>query len=197
MKKIGTYTIIKAIFVVFGLIALALMYNTAVNFTNVMDARVNIPRNVWIQDVIIPEINNESENVDISVLFNIVNPTSIDIYIYDISFEFYMNDIEEPLLLNNPETWDNYAVGLGGFLLSLDQGIKVPSKGWKSIFANKTVVGDTTSMRNLNTTDDKGNYYPLVLGSLRYTFKDIDVKEVVHGIYFYNTEGIPPSSTED
>lgn len=197
MKKLNAYTIIKAIFIVFALISLALLYSTAVNFTNVMDARVNIPRNVWIQDVIIPEIKNESENVKISVWFNITNPTSIDIYVYDISFEFYMDDIYEPLEPGKPDTWDDYAVGLGGFLLSIDKGIKVPSKGQMTIPANKTVVGDSTSIRNLNTTDDKGKYHPLILGSLRYTFKDIDIKEVIHGIYYYSEDGILPSPTED
>lgn len=198
MKKLSTHTIIKALFLVFALISLALLYTTAINYTNVMDARVNIPRNVWIQDVMIPEIGNENNNTRVSVLFNITNPTNIDIYIYDLSFELYMDDVDDnPMDRGKPDTWDDWAVGLGGFLIPSDQGIEIPRKGQKSILANKTVIGDTMSIRNLNTTDFNGKYHPLIIASMRYTFKDLDVKEVVHGIYFYSKLGISPSSTED
>ena len=197
MKRPNTYNIIKTVFLIFALISCVLVYITAETYTNVMDARVNIPRNTWIQDVMIQKIDNESENARISVVFNVTNPTSIDIYVYDINYEFYMNDLSNPMDPEKPDTWDNWAVGIGGFLLATEEAIKVPSKSSKIIYANMTVMGDTVFMKHLNVTDIHGNYHPRIIATLRYTFKEVDIMEVVSGIYFYSEPGIPPKLMED
>jgi len=197
MWRISAYRTIKILFLVFAIISSALLYITTDTYTKVMDAEVNIPKNIWIEDVIIPEIENESSNARISVIFNITNPTGIDIYVYDISYQFYMNDISDPMNFERPDTWDAWAVGLGGFTLGAEElYIKVPSKGSKSIYANMTVLGDTIRMKNLNVTDSDGKYHPLVIASLRYTFKGLDVNEVVHDIVYYSASGISPKSPE-
>lgn len=200
MWRISAYRTIKILFLVFAIISSALLYITTDTYTKVMDAEVNIrPENgnIRIEDVMIPKIDNESINARISVVFNITNPTGIDIYVYDISYQFYMNDISNPMNFERSDTWDAWAVGMGGFTLGAEElYIKVPSKGRKSIYANMTVLGDTIRMKNLNITDSDGKYHPLVLASLRYTFKGLDVNEVVRDIGYYSALGISPKSPE-
>lgn len=200
MWRISAYRTIKILFLVFAIISSALLYITTDTYTKVMDAEVNIvPENgnIRIEDVFIPKIDNESNNARISVVFNVINPTGIDIYVYDISYQFYMNDKSNPMNFERPDTWDAWAVGLGGFTLGAEElYIKVPSKGSKSIHANMTVMGDTIRMENLNVTDSNGKYHPLILGSLRFTFKGLDVNEIVHNINYYSASGVLPKSTE-
>jgi hypothetical protein len=197
MKRLNAYGIIKVAFLIFALVAVVLIVTTANTFTNVMDAKVNIPRNVWIEGVNIPKIDNASESATISVIFNVTNPTNIDIYIYDINYKLYMNDFENPMNPERPETWDDWAVGLGGFTVSTEEAIRVPSRTHVTISANLTVTGDTIFMEHLNVTDNFGNYHPRIIATMRYTFKDIDIKEIVYGIYFYSESGISPEPSED
>jgi hypothetical protein len=197
MRRIGVHGILKVLIVLFAVISLALTSITTINYSNVMDARIKVPGTIYVENVIIPEIVDESSNVMISVVVNISNPTNIDIYVYDITYQFYMNNLSDPLDLDSSSSWDAWAVGLGGFTLQVDSGIKVPSKTTRSIYANLTVMGGvegSMAMTNLNVTDSQGKYHPLIIASLRYTFEHIDVQEVVRGIYFYSEDGIPPSS---
>lgn len=197
MKRIGVHGILKVLVVLFAVISLALTSITTINYSNVMDARIKIPGNVYVENVIIPEIVDESNNAMVSVVLNITNPTNIDIYVYDITYRFYMNNLSDPMDLDSSSSWDDWAVGLGGFTLQVDSGIRVPSKTSRSIYSNMTVIGGvegSMAITHLNVTDPNGNYHPLVIASLRYTFENIDVQEVVRGIFFYSEVGIPPSS---
>jgi hypothetical protein len=197
MRRIGVHGILKVLVVLFAIISLALTSITTINYSNVMDARIKVPGTIYVESVRIPEIVDESSNVLISVVVNITNPTNIDIFVYDITYQFYMNNLSNPLDLDSSSSWDAWAVGLGGFTLPVDSGIRVPSKTTRSIYANMTVIGGvegSMAMTNLNVTDSQGNYHPLVIASLRYTFEHIDVQEVVRGIFFYSEDGIPPGS---
>jgi hypothetical protein len=198
MIKLSAYGTIKILFIIVALIVAPLVYITGDNYTRVMDARVNMPNNILIEEVIIPEIENESSTSRLSVVFNVTNPTGIDIYVYDITFILYMDNVSNPLSLDKPGTWDGWVVGLGGFSYIYDEDfIKVPSNSHARIFANMTVLGNTMFIENLNTTDSDGKYHPFIIASLRYTFKYIDVREVVHNIMYYRTEGITPKSLGD
>jgi hypothetical protein len=195
MKRIDAHGTLKVLFAIFAVISITLTSITAINYSNVMDAKIKIPQNIRFEDIIIPEIVNESNDADISILFNITNPTNIDIYVYEISYLFYMNNLSDPMNLESSESWDPWAVGVGGWTLEVDRGIKVPSKGSKSIFSNMTVVGreeGTLPMTHLNVTDSEGKYHPLIIATVIFTFEHIDVQEVVGNIFFYSQEGIVP-----
>jgi hypothetical protein len=51
------------------------------------------------------------------------------------------------------------------------------------------VTGGTRFVSILNTTTD-GMYYPVIDGTLRYTFESFDIIEVVRGVIFY--DGVEP-----
>lgn len=196
MRRIGAHRILKILFASFTAISLILTSIMAINYSNVMDARIRMPRNIFIQDVQIPEITDERESVKISIIFGIMNPTNIDIFVYDITLQLYMNNLSDPLDIQSSASWDQWSVGLGGFTLPIDSGIRVPSRGSRSIYVNMTViggVGGSMAMDNLNVTDNQGKYHPLVIADLRYTFEHIEVTEVVHGIFFYSELGIEPT----
>ncbi len=197
MRRFGVHGILKVLIVLFAIISLALTSITTINYSNVMDARIKIPGTIYVENVIIPEIVDESSNVMISVVVNITNPTNIDIFVYDITYQFYMNNLSNPLDPDGSSSLDNWAVGLGGFTLPVDSGIRVPSRTTRSIYSNMTVMGGvegSMAMTHLNVTDSQGKYHPFIIASLRYTFEHIDVQEVVRGIRFDGKEGIPPSS---
>jgi hypothetical protein len=195
MKKIDAHRLLKVLFVIFTIISIILTSITSVNYSDVTDAKIRIPYNIRFEDIAIPEIVNESKNATISILFNVTNPTNIDIYVYEISYLFYMNNLSNPMDLESDESWDPWAVGSGGWTLPVDKGLRVASKSSRSIYSNLTVVGSpegTMAMTHLNVTDSQGKYHPLIIATLIFTFEYIDVQEVVRGIYFYSREGIAP-----
>ncbi|MCK5548471.1 MAG: hypothetical protein KAI64_05620 [Thermoplasmata archaeon] len=196
MKKLNANVAIKVLFLVIVIAITPPMFLTLNNYTNVMDAKATIPQNIHIEDVMIPDIEDLNSDVEVSVLFNVTNPTGIDIYVYDLKYELYMNNLSSPMPLNEPPTqWDNWAVGIGGFGTGVEEDyIRVPSGGQRSIAADLTVFSDTIFLEHLNVTDIDGNYHPFIIGTLRFTFKDVDVKQVVHNIVYYSALGVSPNS---
>ena len=174
--------LLGAAFITIAILAAVLLSISVANYNNVTETRVRLPENIYISEIRIPEIDDESVDVTMSVFFNVTNPSRIAVYITSIESYVYMNDLSDPRPFQ--EKRDDLLVGVAQFTLPKEQSYLVKPGKSLTIPVNLTVSGGTRYVSILNTTSD-GKYYPIIEGSLRYTYENVDIIEVVRGVIYY------------
>jgi len=159
-----------------------------VNYMNVTEARVKLPKSIYISDVQIPKIEDESEDVTIRVFYNVTNPAKISVVITNIESSVYMDNLSDPRPFL--EKKEDLMVGIAKFTLSKDQAYVVHPGESITIPVNLTLIGGTSFVSVLNTTFE-GKYYPYIEGTVRHTYEDIDVIEIIRGVMLFGV-GIDP-----
>lgn len=179
VRLLGVAFISIAIFVA------VLLGISVVNYDNVTETRVTLPDNIYISEVRIPRIDDESVDVTVNAFFNVTNPSKIPVYITNIESFVYMDNLSDsrPFL----EKRNDLLVGVAQFTLPKEQSYVVKPGKSLTIPVNLTVSGGTRYVSILNTTSD-GKYHPVIEGTLRYTYDNIDIIEVIRGVMYY---GIP------
>ncbi|MFQ6060141.1 MAG: hypothetical protein ACE5KV_02450 [Thermoplasmata archaeon] len=168
-------------FIVLSVFSASLLYISSVNYLNVTETRLTLPRHIRISEVRIPRIADESKDVTVQVLFNISNPSKLAIVVTSIESHFYMDNKSDPRSFS--EKKEDVWVGLGQFTLPKDKAYVVLPGETRTIPVNMTVFGGTMYISVLNTTD-QGRYYPIIDGRVYYTFEEFDLVEKVWGVVF-------------
>ncbi|UCD91660.1 MAG: hypothetical protein JSV43_05265 [Methanobacteriota archaeon] len=158
------------------------------NYLDVTEARVTVPSYIFVSEIRVPTITDESEDQRVEVFFNISNPAKLTIYVTNIEYSFYMDNKSDPRSLQ--EKLDSIMVGIGRFDLPKDRAHVIRPGESINVPASFTVRGGTRFVSILNTTY-LGEYYPAVDATVRFTYEHIDIIEIVRGIGFYGP-GVPP-----
>jgi len=183
---IGIGYIIISVFCSFLLVQLA------VNYVNVTQASLSIPPTIKIVGFQIPKIYDESKNVELSVLYNVSNPSHISVYVYNIEYKFYMDNASDPREWWNPLKLRSEYVGIGGFSFSKEESYVLEPGGTRTLYANMTVLGGTSSMKRLNVTASDGKYYPVVDSTVRFDFLDFERPQIVRLGLYWHYVGVEP-----
>ncbi len=176
-------------FIVIALLSASLLGISLVNYNNVTETRATLPENIYISDVRIPQIVDESKDATVDVFFNVTNPSKIPVYITNIESYVYMDNLSDPRPFL--EKREDILVGVAQFTLPKDEAYVVKPGESMTIPVSLTVTGGTRFVSILNTTTD-GLYYPVIDGTLRYTYESFDIIEVVRGVIFYVYDGVEP-----
>ncbi|MFQ5909402.1 MAG: hypothetical protein ACE5IJ_01620 [Thermoplasmata archaeon] len=147
--------------------------------------------NIWIKGIQIPPINGTDEVVRVTLLIEFSNPTSLDVWIYNIEFSLFMFNESTMGNIGNPQVMDQAYVWVGGFFTTDDPDYFVPSGGNATLKAFLAVTSPSR-ISVLNTTDASGKYHPLVIGDLRFTIVEVDMAVAVHDLYYYSVAGVDP-----
>ncbi len=148
--------------------------------------------NVYIKEVRVPPIYSMNEDVRVTVLVEVNNPTRLDIWVYNIEFSLYMFNRTTMANIGNFQAMEPYYVMVGGFFRYDDPNYLVPS-GTNATLESSLAVTTSYKLAILNTTDpDDGKYYPFVSADLRYEIVDLDILVPVHGLSYFNTLGVDP-----
>jgi hypothetical protein len=169
-------------FISIAILTAVLLGISVVNYDNVTETRVTLPDNIYISEIRIPKIDEESVDVTMNVFFNVTNPSKIAVYITSIESYVYMNDLSDPRPFQ--EKRDDLLVGVAQFTLPKEQSYVVKPGKSLTIPVNLTVSGGTRYVSILNTTSD-GKYYPIIEGSIRYTYDNVDIIEVIRGVTYF------------
>ncbi len=174
-------------FITIAFLTGSLLAISLVNYNNVTETRVTLPENIYISEVRIPLIVDESEDATVDVFFNVTNPSKIPVYITNIESYVYMDNLSDPRPFL--EKREDILVGVAQFTLPKDEAYLVKPGKSLTIPVSLMVMGGTRYVSILNTTTD-GIYYPAIEGTLRYTYESFDIIEVVRGVIFY--DGVEP-----
>ena len=177
--------LLGAAFISIAILTAVLLGISVVNYDNVTETRVTLPENIFISEVRIPEIDDESVDVTVNVFFNVTNPSKISVYIINIESYVYMDNLSDPRPFL--EKRNELLVGVAQFTLPKEQSYLIKPGKSMIIPVNLTVSGGTRFVSVLNTTTD-GKYYPVIEGSLRYTYENIDIIEIIGGVIYF---GVP------
>ena len=197
--KLTPYRILMVLFVCIALVFSSMLYVTVSNYVIVSETKVRIPESSGYEAILIPVVTDRSKDVTLSIVFNVSNPTGADIYVYNIEYTMYMDNVSNPIDWQKESKWDNWYIGYAGFTLGdASSYIRVPSKGYQSVPVNLTVKGGTVFMDHLDSRDPNGKYHPFILPSLRYTFKNINVMVVSRDMpHYYSYQGVLPTGAQD
>ncbi|MCJ2512369.1 MAG: hypothetical protein LN409_03325, partial [Candidatus Thermoplasmatota archaeon] len=90
MNKYATVIGIGFILVsVFSAVTLAITVDTYGAFAETK-AKIVPPTNLYIEEVRVPPIYTQDEDVRVTILLSVNNPTSLDIQVYSIEFSIWM-----------------------------------------------------------------------------------------------------------
>jgi hypothetical protein len=179
-------------FIIISFFSVGLLYVTSVNYVNYTETRATIPHGIMISEVRVPLIEDESLDYTVQVIFNITNPSNLPVYIINIEYFFYMDNKSDTRSF--VEKYQEIVVGTGLLHLEKYEAYIVRPGETVSIPANLTISGGSVFTSRLNTTTS-GLYFPYVFGTVRYTFEDIDLIEIVRGVFFSGGSGIKPYNT--
>ncbi|MCK4455753.1 MAG: hypothetical protein KAU99_05340 [Thermoplasmata archaeon] len=146
--------------------------------------------NVRIEEVRIPPISGTDEEVRVTIILNVSNPTRLDIWVYNIEFSIHMFNKSTMIDVGNPQAQDQFYVLSGGFFTYDDPDYLVPSGG-NALLESSLTVTSSLKIAILNNTDG-GKYRPLVLADMRYEVVDVDKRVVLRGISYFDPSGVDP-----
>ncbi len=174
--------LIGVAFVTLSLVSVVLLGISVVNYMNVTEVRVKLPKNIYISDVQIPKIEDESEDVTMRVFYNVTNPAKIAVVITNIESSVYMDNLSDPRPFL--EKKEDLIVGIARFTLPKEEAYVVRPGESITIPVNLTLDGGTSFVSVLNTTFE-GRYYPYIEGTVRHTYQDIGIIEVIRGVMLF------------
>ena len=150
------------------------------------------PTNVYIKEVRVPPIYSMNEDVRVTILVEVNNPSRLDLWVYNSEFSLYMFNRTTMANIGNFQAMEPYYVMVGGFFRYDDPDYLVPS-GRNATLESSLAVTTQYKLAILNTTDpDDGKYYPFVYADLRYEIVDLDILVPVHGLSYFNPLGVDP-----
>lgn len=177
-------------FLVAGLVSGFALYRTAVNYDTATQALLVLgPDIVSVDEIRIPPIVDTSVEVSVYVRFRVTNPTATPIIVMSISFQLYNDDVGDPRPM--VVKLDERYVYLG--MASLPEPLRLEPD--EVVFIEGTVVvgGTVGNINVLNTTDENGNYHPIITGRTLVELPNFGLKRSVRGIFYTSgPEGVPP-----
>ncbi len=193
MNKYATVIGIAFILVaVFSAVTLALTVDRYGAFAETKNEITVGSGNVYIKEVRVPPVYNMDEVVRVTILVEVNNPSRLDIWVYNIEFSLYMFNRTTMAYRDSYQVMEPYYVMVGGFFRYNDPAYLVPSGG-NATLESSLAVTSPYKLAILNTTDpDDGKYRPLVYADLRYEIVDLDALVPVHGLRYFDTEGVDP-----
>lgn len=178
---IGTAFVLVTVFSAVTLVLTVDMYQA---FTETKNEITPQKGNIFIKDVRVPPISGTPEEVRVTILVEVNNPTRLDIWVYNIEFTLFMFNETTEGNIGNPQAMEQSYVRVGGFFREGDPDYLVPS-GENATLESSLAVTSPLNIAVLNTTDAQGKYRPFVSADLRYEVVDLDLLVTVRGIYFY------------
>jgi hypothetical protein len=193
MNKYATVIGIAFILVtVLSSITLALTVDMYGAFTETQNKITPWEGNVRIEEVRIPPIHGMGESVRVTILVNVSNPTRLDIWVYNIEFSLFMFNRSTAEFIGNFQTMEQFYVLAGGSSDYTDSAFTIPA-GSYSVLESSLTVSTSVKLAILNTTDPiDGKYRPYVDADLRYEAVDLGILVPVHGIFYWNQDGVDP-----
>ena len=192
MNKYATVIGIGFILVsVFSAVTLAMTVDMYGAFAETK-AKIVPPTNLSIKEVRVPPIYNLDEDIRVTILLSVNNPTRLDIQVYSIEFTIWMFNKSTAEHVGHPLAMEQFYVHSGGSSDYDHPDFLIPSGG-QAVLESWLTVTTPLKIAVLNTTDpDDGRYRPLVYADLRYEVVDIGVPITVRGLSYFEPLGVDP-----
>ena len=151
------------------------------------------PTNIYIKEVRVPPIYSLDENIRVTILLSVNNPTRLDIQVYSIEFSIWMfNESTMEHRGGNRQAMDQFYVHSGGSSEYDHPDFLIPSGG-QAVLESWLTVTTPLKIAVLNTTDPyDGLYRPLVYADMRYEVVDLGVPITVRGLSYFEPLGVDP-----
>lgn len=155
-------------------------------------AKIVPPTNIYIKEVRVPPIYNLDEDIRVTILLSVNNPTRLDIQVYSIEFSIWMFNKSTSEHVGNRQAMDQFYVFSGGSSDYNHPDFLIPSGG-QAVLESWLTVTTPLKIAVLNTTDpDDGMYRPLVYADMRYEVVDLGVPITVRGMSYFEPLGVDP-----
>jgi len=192
MNKYATVIGIGFILVsVFSAVTLAMTVDMYGAFAETK-AKIVPPTNIYIKEVRVPPIYSLDENIRVTILLSVNNPTRLDIQVYSIEFSIWMFNKSTAVHVGNRQAMEQFYVFSGGSSDYDHPDFLIPSGG-QAVLESWLTVTTPLKIAVLNTTDpDDGMYRPLVYADMRYEVVDLGVPITVRGMSYFEPLGVDP-----
>lgn len=150
------------------------------------------PTNIYIKEVRVPPIYSLDENIRVTILLSVNNPTRLDIQVYSIEFSIWMFNESTAEHVGSPQAMEQFYVHSGGSSDYDHPDFLIPSGG-QAVLESWLTVTTPPKIAVLNTTDpDDGRYRPLVSADMRYEVVDLGVPITIRGLFYFEPLGVDP-----
>ena len=150
------------------------------------------PTNIYIKEVRVPPIYSLDENIRVTILLSVNNPTRLDILVYSIEFTIWMFNKSTMEHVEYRQAIEQFYVHSGGSSDYDHPDFLIPSGG-QAVLESWLTVTTPLKIAVLNTTDpDDGMYRPLVYADMRYEVVDLGVPITVRGLSYFRELGVDP-----
>lgn len=150
------------------------------------------PTNIYINEVRVPPIYSLDENIRVTILLSVNNPTRLDIQVYSIEFSIWMFNRSTTEHIGNRQAMEQFYVFTGGSSDYDHPDFLIPSGG-QAVLESWLTVTTPPKIAVLNTTDpDDGTYRPFVSADMRYEVVDIGIPVTVRGLSYFEPLGVDP-----
>lgn len=192
MNKYATVIGVGFILVsVFSAVTLAMTVDVYGAFAETK-AKIVPPTNLYIKEVRVPPIYSLDEDIRVTILLNVNNPTRLDIQVYSIEFSIWMFNKSTAVHVGNLQAMEQFYVFSGGSSDYDHPDFLIPSGG-QAVLESWLTVTTPLKIAVLNTTDpDDGRYRPFVVADMRYEVVDLGVLITVRGLSYFDQLGVDP-----